>query len=113
VKVRAISQSTRAEWDSFERVHQIYVLDANSRAGSVPGSLKPVSIFGLFAKVLPGTRLELEMMPVTDSVWMVSRFAVDTRVSILGRKSVKTTESTFSNYEPAAAPFERAVKAAP
>ncbi len=27
--------------------------------------LKPVSIFGFFAKVLPGTRMDLEMIPVT------------------------------------------------
>jgi hypothetical protein len=31
--------------------------------------LKPVSIFGLFTRVMPGTRMELEMIPVTDSGW--------------------------------------------
>lgn len=68
---------------------------------------KPVSIFGLFARVLPGTRMKLEMMPVTDSVWLVSRFAVDMRVSIFWRKSVKSTESIFSGYEPAQAALAR------
>jgi len=71
--------------------------------------LKPVSVFGIFAKVLPATRMELEMMPVTDSVWLVSRFAVDMRLSIFWRKSAKATESTFSGYEPAAAALARAL----
>jgi hypothetical protein len=71
--------------------------------------LKPVSIFGVFARVLPGTRMELEMVRVCDSVWLVSRFAVDTRVSILWFRSAKTTESTFQDYEPAAAALEQAL----
>ena len=71
--------------------------------------LKPVSIFGLFARVLPGTRMELEMIPVTDSVWLVSRFAVDMRISILWRKSARATESTFTGYQPAAAALARAL----
>jgi hypothetical protein len=35
-------------------------------------ALKPVSVFGLFARVLPGTRMELNMAPVTDSIWPAS-----------------------------------------
>ena len=42
--------------------------------------LKPVSIFGFFARVLPGTNMKLEMIPVTESVWLVSRFAVDNEI---------------------------------
>jgi hypothetical protein len=72
-------------------------------------AIKSVSVFGLFAKVLPGTRMELEMMPVTDSIWLVSRFAVDLRISILWRKSTKATESTFSNYRPAATALAEAL----
>ncbi len=64
--------------------------------------LKPVSVFGLFAHVLPGTRMELEMAPVTDSVWLMSRFAVDLRLSILWHKSARATETTFTHYQPAA-----------
>jgi hypothetical protein len=71
--------------------------------------LKPVSIFGLFARVLPGTKMELEMIPVTDSVWLVSRFAVDLRLAILWRKSIKATESVFSDYRPAAAALAEAL----
>ncbi len=71
--------------------------------------LKPVSIFGVFAKVLPGTRMEMEMTPVTDSIWQVSCFAVDLRLAIFWRKSVKETESTFSEYRPAAAALAEAL----
>ncbi len=71
--------------------------------------LKPVSIFGVFARVLPGTRMELEMIPVTDSIWQVSRFTVDLRLAIFWRKSVKETASTFSDYRPAAATLAQAL----
>jgi hypothetical protein len=64
--------------------------------------LKPVAVFGFFAKVLPGTKMELEMTPVTDTVWQASRFAVDLKTSIFWRKSSKKTETIFSDYQPAA-----------
>jgi len=111
--------------------HASYVLDAKPKAGYRPPNrtakiltgmqgrlwidketfhwvkaeatvLKSVSVFGLFARVSPGTKMELEMIPVTDSVWLVSRFAVDLKVSIFWWSSAKATESTFSNYRPAA-----------
>jgi hypothetical protein len=72
-------------------------------------ALKPVSIFGLFARVLPGTRMELEMTPVTDSIWQVSRFTVDLRLAIFWRNSVKETASTFSDYRPAATTLAQAL----
>ena len=71
--------------------------------------LKPVSIFGFFAKVLPGTRMDLEMIPVTEDVWLVSRFAVDMNLSTFWRKSTKTMESIFSDYRPAAAALAQAL----
>jgi hypothetical protein len=118
--------------------HEAYVLDARPRAGYHPPNrtakvltgmqgrlwvdtesfhwikaeaeaLKPVSVFGLFARVLPGTKMELEMMPVTDSVWLVSRFAVDMRLSVFWRKSTKTTETTFGHYQPAVAALAQAL----
>ncbi len=72
--------------------------------------LKSFSIFGLFASVLPGTRMELEMTPVTNSVWLVSRFIMDVRLSILWRKSMKATETTFNSYRPAAAALADALE---
>lgn len=118
--------------------HACYVLDAKPLAGYRPPSrmakvltgmqgrlwidkesfhwvkaeaeaLKPVSVFGFFAKVLPGTRMELEMIPVTDSTWLVSRFEMHLRLSIFWRKSTKATESTFSNYRPAATALTEAL----
>ncbi len=71
--------------------------------------LKPVSVVGLFARVLPGTRMELDMTPVTDSIWLVSRFAVDMRLSILWKKSTKETETTFNGYRPASAVLTEAL----
>jgi hypothetical protein len=64
--------------------------------------LTPVSIFGFLAKVLPGTRMDLEMTPVTESVWLVSRFAMDLKLSKFWHRSTKITESTFRDYRPAA-----------
>ena len=71
--------------------------------------LKPVSVFGLFARVLPGTRMELNMTPVADSIWLVNRFAVDMRLSIFLRKSTKATETTFNGYRPASAALAEAL----
>lgn len=71
--------------------------------------LKPVSVFGFFAKVLPGTKMELEMTPVTDSVWQVSRFAVDLKTAVLWWKSSKKTETIFSDYQPAAPALVKAL----
>jgi hypothetical protein len=121
--------------------HACYVLDAKPQAGYRPpdraakiltgmkgrmwidkGSfhwvkveaevVKPVSIFGLFARALPGTKIHLEMTPVTDSVWLMSRFAVDVHLSVLGHKSTKVNESTFSDYWPAAAALAEALATA-
>jgi hypothetical protein len=120
--------------------HPTYVLDAKPRPGYQPPNrtariltgmsgrlwiekesfhwvkgeaevLKPVSIFGFFAKVLPGTRMDLEMIPVTEDVWLVSRFAVAMNLSMFWRKSTKTMESTFSDYRPAATALAEALNA--
>lgn len=120
--------------------HPTYVLDAKPRPGYQPPNrtariltgmrgrlwiekesfhwvkgeaevLKPVSIFGFFAKVLPGTRMDLEMIPVTEDVWLVSRFAVAMNLSMFWRKSTKTMESAFSDYRPAAPALAEALSA--
>lgn len=74
-------------------------------------AIKSVSVFGIFAKVLPGSRMELEMTPVTDSVWLVSRFALDMRISVFWHKSTKVTVTTFSDYQPAATALANALAA--
>ena len=60
--------------------------------------IAPVSIFGIFARVLPGTHMELEMEPVTDSIWLVSRFSMTLEVSKLWFHSTQVTSSTYSDY---------------
>lgn len=72
-------------------------------------AIKPVSVFGFFAKVLPGTRMELEMVPVTDSMWLIGRLSLDLRFSFLWRKSRKATESMFRDYRPAATALAEAL----
>ncbi len=43
----------------------------------------PVSIEGFLAEVEPGTRFELEKVPVTAGIWLPSRFAMYTYAKIL------------------------------
>lgn len=60
--------------------------------------ITPVSIFGIFARVLPGTCMELEMEPVTNSIWLVSRFRMTLEVSKFWFHSTQVTSSTYSDY---------------
>ncbi|MGB6943036.1 MAG: hypothetical protein WBE37_11615 [Bryobacteraceae bacterium] len=62
----------------------------------------------MFARVLPGTRTELEMTPVIDSIWLVNRFAVNLQIAIFWRKFVKESELTFRDYRPAATALTKA-----
>lgn len=57
-----------------------------------------VPIFGPLAHVLPGTHIDLEMTPVTDSVWLIDRFAMTLNVSKLWFKSTQKTISTYSDF---------------
>jgi hypothetical protein len=65
--------------------------------------LKPVSILGIAVKVLPGTHMELEMAPVNPSVWLVSRFTVTVRASVLWMSAERALATSWSGYRPAAA----------
>ena len=58
----------------------------------------PVPLYGFLARVLPGTHIEFEMAPVTDSVWLVSRVSIDLRVSKLGFKSTRVANTTYSHF---------------
>ena len=60
----------------------------------------PVSIEGFLARVEPGTRFELEKMPVTGDVWLPTHFAMNSRSRILFLFSHKTQEEeTYFDYE--------------
>lgn len=76
-------------WVEKDNIHMI-------RAES--NVITPVSIFGIFARVLPGTRMELEMAPVTDSIWLVNRFSMTLKVSKFWLHSTQATTSTYSEY---------------
>jgi hypothetical protein len=65
--------------------------------------LKPVSILGVAVKVLPGTHMELQMTPLSPSVWLVSRFTVTVKASVLWVSAERAMATTWSGYRPAAA----------
>jgi hypothetical protein len=65
--------------------------------------LKPVSILGVAVKVLPGTHMDLEMAPVSPSVWLVSRFTVTVKASVLWMSTERAMVTGWSGYLPAAA----------
>jgi hypothetical protein len=60
--------------------------------------LSPVPVFGILARVLPGTRIEFAMAPVTDSIWLISELSMKLRLSKFFRKSMQDTRSTYSDY---------------
>jgi hypothetical protein len=61
-------------------------------------AITPVPVFGILAKVLPGTHIEFGMTPVTDSIWLVGELSMNLRVSKLIFKSTQLTHSTYTNY---------------
>ena len=65
--------------------------------------LKPVSILGIAVRVLPGTHMELQMAPISPSVWLVSRFTVAVNASLLWMSTEQASVTTWSGYRPAAA----------
>jgi hypothetical protein len=59
----------------------------------------PVSIEGFLACVEPGTRFELEKMPVEDDIWLPSHFSMKSRAQVFfffTRKSEE--EETYYGY---------------
>jgi hypothetical protein len=65
--------------------------------------LKPVSILGIAVRVLPGTHMELEMAPVSQTLWLVSCFTVTVKASILWMNAEQGDVTNWSQYRPAAA----------
>jgi hypothetical protein len=64
--------------------------------------IHPVSIAGFLAQVEPGTRFELEKMPVTDSLWLPKHFAMKSQARVLfffTRKS--QADETYYGYQKA------------
>lgn len=64
--------------------------------------MHPVSIEGFLAKVLPGTRFELEKMPVAPGVWLPKHFASKSHARVLYFFSHKDRDDeSYWNYRKA------------
>lgn len=65
--------------------------------------IHPVTIEGFLARVEPGTRFELEKVPVDGEIWLPAHFAVRSRSKIVFMISHKThEEDTYWGYRKAA-----------
>jgi len=62
----------------------------------------PVSIAGFVAQVQPGTRFELEMMPVDDGIWLPKHFSMKAHAKIFFLFNHRTQEDeTYFDYHKA------------
>lgn len=62
--------------------------------------VSPVS-YGIFAKVSPGTRFELEQAPVSADLWMPKHFSMRVNAKALGFINENSTDDeTYKNYQP-------------
>jgi hypothetical protein len=62
---------------------------------------RPVSFFGFFARVGPGTRFVLEQEPVNDNLWLPKHFSVNVVASAFGFIDESSTEDdTYRDYRP-------------
>jgi hypothetical protein len=68
----------------------------------------PVSLAGVFARVEPGTSLELDQTPVDGGIWMLKHFEIDSRVRILLFDHRGHEEETYSDYRKLTAADEEA-----
>jgi hypothetical protein len=59
----------------------------------------PVPIYGILARVLPGTHISLGMAPASESTWLVSDLSMTLDVAkFFLFKSTQVTRSTYSEY---------------
>jgi hypothetical protein len=62
---------------------------------------KPVSFFGFFAKVGPGTRFMLEQEPVGQNLWLPKHFSMKVNASALGFINEDSVDDeTYRDYKP-------------
>ena len=108
--------------------HDVYVLDAIPKSGYRPPNMQsqalrgmqgklwidktsfqwvkveaevmhPVSIEGVLARVLPGTRFELEKAPVDSGIWLPKHYAMKSRAKVLFVFSHRDRDDeTYWNY---------------
>jgi hypothetical protein len=64
--------------------------------------IRPVSIEGFLASVEPGTRFELERVPVGDDIWLPSHFSMNSQARVLFFFTRKSAEDeTYYGYHKA------------
>jgi len=62
--------------------------------------IKPVSFYGFFAKVGPGTNFVLEQEPVSDKIWLPKKFSMRVKASALGMINENSAdEETYAEYK--------------
>jgi hypothetical protein len=63
--------------------------------------ISPVPIYGILARVLPGTHIEFGMTPVNDSTWFIDELSMNLTVAKLYFfKSTRNTRTTYTGYRP-------------
>ena len=63
--------------------------------------MRPVSLYGFFAKVSPGTRFVLEQEPIAGNLWLPAHFSVKVNASALGFINENSSDDeTFHDYKP-------------
>ena len=61
--------------------------------------VSPVPVYGMLARILPGTRVIIAEAPVNDSLWLISEFDLTLAVSkFFFFNSTQVTRSSFSGY---------------
>jgi hypothetical protein len=63
--------------------------------------MSPVPIYGILARVLPGTHIEFGMNPVNDSTWLIDELSMNLTVAKLYFfKTTQNTHTTYTGYRP-------------
>jgi hypothetical protein len=63
--------------------------------------IRPVSIQGFLAEVEPGTLFGMEMAPVDENIWQISRFTMKSHAKILHMfKKASEEDETYYDYQP-------------
>ena len=91
---KVLAGMTGTAWIDKETFHPIHVECTVE---------KPVPVFGILATVLPGTDIDIDMIPVTsnNSVWLVDKVEMKLKVEKLHMfHSSEVTRSTYSDFKP-------------
>ena len=63
--------------------------------------MKPVSMYGIIAKVGPGTHFFLEQAPIAGNLWLPVHFSVSVKASALGFINENSSDDeTYRDYKP-------------